>query len=66
MCNRVECNLIRKRLETMDNIRESERQLNKCQKCAYKKEVEFWKDKTYLQARKTYVNLYWKKVNNKH
>lgn len=55
---KVECVTIGKQIGKMDSIREVEKQLNKCQKCAYKKDVPKYKNETYLGVRIRYVELY--------
>ena len=58
MCTKSECISTRKRIKKM-NARDIEKQLETCQKCAYRKQVENWKDETYKQIRLAYVESYW-------
>ncbi len=62
MCNKKECKTVKKQIEQLNSLSEVERQLSKCQKCAYRKVVPDYKDETYLQVRIKYVELYQKNL----
>jgi len=56
MCD---CLAVRKEIEGM-SLKETERQLVKCERCAFKKEVGEMKAKTYEVTRLSYVSKFWK------
>jgi len=57
MCTKRECKYIGKNISKV-SYEESYKQLVRCEKCCFKKEVDKYKDQTYLSVRLQYVANY--------
>ena len=58
MCSDKECKAIRSGFKFLVNLIDLDEQLEKCQKCVYKKQKNHIKDKTYKEIRIIYAQRY--------
>jgi hypothetical protein len=57
MCNKIKCKLVEKNVSKY-SVQDIVKQLELCEKCCYKKDIDSQKDKTYLKVRTEYVKVY--------
>lgn len=60
-CNSVKCIFIRARVKNMEHEKIQE-QLEKCEKCAYRKDVGKLRRDTYAVVRHNFVKTFWESL----